>query len=257
MYNSRQKTDAATATKRGMAAALFAMLFAALMLLGMSQAFAAGDDYGDAQKMTSGTTYHGTLKDMEGAQYYRFKTLGVTGVNYRIKASNSNTDAPSGTWALAVTVRDQANSNTVKVLHVNANGSGYVTLTGLKKSKTYYLVVQSEGGTLNYYNENYTLRCTNMVITPAKAKVKTLKGYTGKAKVTYGKVTYAGRYQVAYKNKGSSAWKIVNNGKKLSKTLTGLKKGAKYTVKVRAQRFVSGKAYSGKWSSAKTVAVKR
>lgn len=178
-------------------------------------------------------------------------------MNYRIKASNSNSDAASGTWALAVTVRDQANANTVKVLHVNANSSGYITLTGLKASKTYYLVVQSEGGTLNYYNENYTLRYTNMVITPAKAKVKALKGYTGKAKVTYGKVKYAGRYQVAYKKKGSSSWKIVNNGKKLSKTLTGLQKGKKYYVKVRAQRAVSGKTYSGKWSAAKTVTVKR
>lgn len=51
--------------KHGMVAAFFATLFAALMMLGANQAFAAGNDYGDAQKMTSGTTYSGTLKNME------------------------------------------------------------------------------------------------------------------------------------------------------------------------------------------------
>ncbi|MGI6590221.1 MAG: fibronectin type III domain-containing protein [Eggerthellaceae bacterium] len=236
----------------GIAAALLAVF----LMLGSGQAFAAGSDFGDAQGMTPGKTYSGYLKSMEGPQYYFFKTLGKKGVTYRIKASNSNTDALWGQLALTVTVWDKANSRQVKRFSVVAHSSDSVALKGLKPQKKYYVIVQSEGGTLNYYNENYTVRCTYKVIKPAKAKISTLKASSGKVKVTYGKVRYADRYQVAYKKKGASAWKIANNGTKRSKTIKSLKKGKKYTVKVRAQRTVSGKTYSGAWSAAKRITVK-
>lgn len=118
------------------------------------------------------------------------------------------------------------------------------------------MIVQSEGGTLNYYNENYTLRYTAIVVKPYKVKIRSVKSKSRKLTVTYKKATYGQRYQISYKKKGTSTWKTVNNGKKLTKTISHLKKGKKYYVKVRAQRRVNGTWYSGKWSATKSVKVR-
>lgn len=236
----------------GMAAALSA----AVVCSAAAPAFAAGNDFGDAQLMKKGKTYTGTLKDMEGAQYYRFKTDSTKGMKYRLTGSNSESNAPAGTWALSVQIWDKANSSSVKVFHANKNASNYVTLSNLKPSKTYFVIVKSEGGTLNAYNENYSLRYTASPVKPSTGKIRSLKSGSRKLTVTYRKVSYGERYQISYKMKGASSWKTVQNGKKLTKTISHLKKGKKYYVRVRAQRKVSGVWYSGKWSAVKSVKVR-
>jgi hypothetical protein len=65
----------------------------------------------------------------------------------------------------------------------------------------------------------------------------TAKSFT----VKYDIATYATKYQVAYKKSGGK-WKYVKT-KSLSKTVSGLKTGKKYTVKVRAIRMVKSKKY--------------
>ncbi|BAK47413.1 dihydropteroate synthase [Clostridium sp. SY8519] len=236
----------------GMAAALSA----AVACSAAAPAFAAGNDFGDAQLMQKGKTYTGTLKEMEGAQYYRFKTDSTKGMKYRLTGSNSRSNAPAGAWALSVQIWDKANSESVKVFHANKNGSNYVTLSDLKPSKTYYVIVQSEGGTRNYYNEKYAIRYTASAVKPSTGKIRSLKSGSRKLTVTYRKASYGERYQISYKKKGTSSWKTVQNGKKLTKTISHLKKGKKYYVRVRAQRKVSGVWYSGKWSAVKSVKVR-
>lgn len=102
---------------------------------------------------------------------------------------------------------------------------------------------------------NYTGKTSaSYVIMPEKAKIKSLKA--GKKKFTV-KVTQekGAKYQVAYKVKGSSKYKTVTT-KNVTKTVSGLKKGKTYSVKVRAYQTVNGKKYLGNYSNVKTVKVK-
>jgi hypothetical protein len=64
-------------------------------------------------------------------------------------------------------------------------------------------------------------------------------------------VSDADGYQIAYKKSGSSSWKYktVTDTKK---TLTGLSKNKKYTVKVRAYKSIGGKKYYTAYSASKT-----
>ncbi|MBQ7128726.1 MAG: hypothetical protein IJO19_01920, partial [Clostridia bacterium] len=95
----------------------------------------------------------------------------------------------------------------------------------------------------------------------AKLKLKTpkmtLKKGTKLFKVKYKKVSGATGFQVKYKTgKGKWVTKTFNTKKTVTKTIKQLKKGKKYTVKIRA--FVksgSKKAYSS-WSKTKSVKVK-
>lgn len=63
--------------------------------------------------------------------------------------------------------------------------------------------------------------------------------------------TGGSKYQLAYRVKGSSTWKYVTTSYQ-TKTLTGLKSGKTYQVKVRAKKTVDGKTYSSEWSTVKT-----
>ena len=88
----------------------------------------------------------------------------------------------------------------------------------------------------------------------ATAKITGLKAGTKKATVSVKKIKGA-KYQIKYKKKGSSKWSKVNT-KLTKKTIKNLKKGKKYSVKVRAYKTVGGKNYFGKFSATKTVKVK-
>ena len=88
----------------------------------------------------------------------------------------------------------------------------------------------------------------------ATAKITGLKAGTKKATVSVKKIKGV-KYQIKYKKKGSSKWSKVNT-KLTKKTIKNLKKGKKYSVKVRAYKTVGGKNYFGKFSATKTVKVK-
>jgi uncharacterized repeat protein (TIGR02543 family) len=67
------------------------------------------------------------------------------------------------------------------------------------------------------------------------------------------------KYQVRYRAKGTSKWKVVNvSAKKKSVSLKGLKKGKRYEVQLRALRVVKSGAdkgtYYGTWSKTKLTA---
>ena len=91
----------------------------------------------------------------------------------------------------------------------------------------------------------------------AKAKIKTVKPAKKALTVKWKAVTNASGYQVYYKASGKKAViKTVKGAKKLTLKLTGLKKKAKYTVKVRAYKTASVKTTYGKWSAAKKARTK-
>ena len=75
--------------------------------------------------------------------------------------------------------------------------------------------------------------------------------------VIYRKTTGASGYQIAYSTNQKSGYKYINLNNKVSKkTISNLKSGKKYFVRVRAYRNIKGKRYYGNYSSIKTVVVK-
>ena len=96
---------------------------------------------------------------------------------------------------------------------------------------------------------------------PAKVTVTSVKSNdVGKSTVKYKKVANAKGYQIqlATNSKFSSDKKTVKVGnvKTVSKTVSGLKQGKKYYVRVRAYKTSGKKIVYGSWSKAKTVTVK-
>lgn len=105
---------------------------------------------------------------------------------------------------------------------------------------------------------------------PAKTTLsKTAKSGSGKLKVTWkkaaintdyvtkrsGKTAAVSGYQIVCTTDEKFSKNVVKttvSGKRLSKTVTGLKKGKTYYVKVRAYKTVNGKKIYGQYSSVKT-----
>ena len=91
-----------------------------------------------------------------------------------------------------------------------------------------------------------------------KPSIKSAKAGSKKITVTASKAPalFGGtKYQLAYKLKGSSKWKYKTTSKKTI-TVSKLKKGKKYTVRIRTMNSTNGQKYYGKWSKSKTVKVK-
>lgn len=92
-----------------------------------------------------------------------------------------------------------------------------------------------------------------------KVKIKSVKGQTGKAKVTWKAVSGAEGYQIAYSQKSSmkGAKKVVVNGQsKASKVVKKLTAKKAYYVRVRAFKTVDGKRVYTQYSAKKSARVK-
>ena len=78
-----------------------------------------------------------------------------------------------------------------------------------------------------------------------------------KATVKWKRNTTFSGYQIYYKQSGKKAKHTYASSTASSKTIKSLKKGKKYTFKVRGYKKMNGKTiYSNKWSSSKTVRIK-
>lgn len=131
------------------------------------------------------------------------------------------------------------------------------------ETKTYSFLYAKEPGTYVIHVEpkdaaQYSGKIRDITVKvvkkPKKAALKSLRA--GKRKLTVTMTTKPSkkggtRYQIAYKVKGSSKWKYKTT--KASKlTIKKVKRGSKYSVKVRAYKTVSGKKYYGAWSKVKS-----
>jgi len=88
---------------------------------------------------------------------------------------------------------------------------------------------------------------------PTTGKIESVSADASSFTVNYKQSTYAGKYAVAYRADGGK-WKYCYT-RELTKTVSGLKTGQTYTVKVRGIRTVSKKNYYGKWSAGQTVTI--
>lgn len=90
-----------------------------------------------------------------------------------------------------------------------------------------------------------------------KVSLVSVKAGKKKATVKWKRNTTFSGYQIYYKQSGKKAKYTYASSTASSKTIKSLKKGKKYTFKVRGYKKMNGKTiYSSKWSSSKTVRIK-
>lgn len=182
-------------------------------------------------------------------------TVTVTGIgNYTGTVSKTFTIEPAS-----------MTDKTVKLSYTTATYSGKaktpsVTISGLNKD-TDYTVSYSNNTKVGKAKVTITGQgncegSTYMTfkITPKKAVVKYVTpGYRKLTVKMSTRVSSTGgsRYQIAYKKAGASKWKYTSTTSQKT-VIRRLKKGKKYSIKVRAYKTVNGTTYYGTWSKTRT-----
>ena len=106
--------------------------------------------------------------------------------------------------------------------------------------------------------EKVQVTTTTQKTTLKKASIKSLKNVKGKkVKIKINKVTGAKGYQIKYATNKKFKNCKYKNTKKTTYTLTKLKKKSKCYVKVRAYKKSGNQKVYGKWSSPKSVKIKK
>ena len=192
-----------------------------------------------------------------------------------------------GTATVTVRGRGGYTGKVTKTFKITAKSIKNAEVTGLKANK-YYTgkaikqtpVVKAGGKTLKEGTDytvtfknntkigkatitikgkgNYTGTITQTFkIIPKKTTLKTAASpKAGQLKVTYSKQTNITGYQITYaKNSAFTSGKASKSSLKLTKTISGLKKGT-YFVKVRTYKTVNGTKYYSGYSDVKKVTVK-
>ncbi len=131
-------------------------------------------------------------------------------------------------------------------------------------------LVAGEDYTLAYANNTYAGKATVIVtgigdydgttsatfhIVPKQTAISKLTAGTHKFTVSWTKHSHSGGYQVAYSRYKTKGFKYAPVTTKSSKTVSKLKTGVRYYVKVRAYKTIDGIRCCGKWSTLKSVKV--
>ena len=140
----------------------------------------------------------------------------------------------------------------------NPTRKGYLFLGWYTDSKYKTKITSIKKGT----KKNYTLYAHWKKVSVSQVKNVCVKNSSSRAMtVSYSKLSGVGGYQIVYDTNSKFTTKKWVGRVGLSKTITGLKKGKKYYVKVRA--FITdstdstGKRIYGPYSSVKTVCIKK
>lgn len=171
------------------------------------------------------------------------KTYSTAEQSFRLKASNT-AKLPMTYCSDNKNIRVDANSGkvTVKKKYI---GSATITIS-------------TEVGN-GYQAASKKVKIT---VSPGKVKLKSVKNSKGKKlQVTWSKQSYVTGYQLQYSTsksfKSGNKTKTVSKNSTVKKTLSGLKKGKTYYVRIRSYRTVSGKKYYASWSTVKKVKIKK
>ena len=205
-----------------------------------------GASFSDAKSLSLGQEYKGTASG-DNYHYFKFRTTGNKNVRYKFRTINYS----NITGFISFRVLDY-DGNSIEFFSVHTGGEPETALfSTLKPNRTYYLKV----GNLRLADDDFSLKITQSVPKPAKASIKTIKSGKKRLTIKYRAVKNATKYEVQYRKSGSSKWnkKMTRN---TNVTIRGLKRGAKYQVRVRAIRVVGGKNYAGSFSPKKAKRVK-
>lgn len=146
------------------------------------------------------------------------------------------------------------------VVSTKYTGNGSYTYKKLKPAAEYTLKVLSYrkvNGENIYAASGQNLKTTT---TPKKVKLTGVKQKgSKKAELTWTKVTGASGYEISMKTDNGKYKKIktIEKGKTVTYKKSGLKKGRKYSFRVRAYKKLSGKKVYGDYSNVKSVKITR
>ena len=156
---------------------------------------------------------------------------------------------------------DNKNMTGAKSIMLKDKKAASKVITGLKNGKTYYVQIQHylKSGKVSYWSKWSPVTSVTVGQTPYNTNVSKLSTYIGShIKVDWTKTAGASGYHIKYADNSSMTGAkevMVKGNSTFTKTLTGLKNGKTYYVKIQTYRTVSGKTYWSSWSPAKSIKV--
>ncbi len=237
-------------------------------------------------------TYDGKAKEPVVTVAFRDKTL-VSGTDYEVSYSNNKNVGTAivtitgkgnytGTVNKNFTINKASQTLTAKAKKtslvngktttISASGKGAITYSSSNKkiatvSSSGKVTAKSPGkvtitvkaaGNNNYKSASKKIK---IKVNPKATSIKSAKNSKSKkATVKWKKVSDVTGYQIQYSTSKSFKSKksvTVKGATKVSKTLSKLKKGKTYYIRIRAYKTVSGTKYYSEWSSKKSVKIKK
>ena len=156
---------------------------------------------------------------------------------------------------------DNKNMTGAKSIMLKDKKAASKVITGLKNGKTYYVQIQHylKSGKVSYWSKWSPVKSVTVGQTPYPTNVSKLSTYIGShIKVDWTKTAGASGYHIKYadnSNMTGAKEVMIKGNSTFTKTLTGLKNGKTYYVKIQTYRTVSGKTYWSSWSPAKSIKV--
>lgn len=195
---------------------------------------------------------------------YQFRSAALTTVKLTTPGLSGTSNSPAG---IVFKWKRAANASGYKIYRRTGNSSKWVNIAtvsgsntlvytdGSVKSGTMYIytVRAYKGSALSAYNKNGS----RIVRLTAPVQYKPSSKASGKLTVRWKKAVGASGYQIQYAASRSMRGARTVSTSALTRTLSGLKKGSTYYVRIRAYKKVSGKTYYGAWSSVKNVKVRK
>lgn len=195
---------------------------------------------------------------------YQFRSAALTTVKLTTPGLSGTSNSPAG---IVFKWKKAANASGYKIYRRTGNSSKWVNIATVSGSNTLvytdgsvkagtmytYTVRAYKGSALSAYNKNGS----RIVRLTAPVQYKPSSKASGKLTVRWKKAVGVSGYQIQYAASRSMRGSRTVSASALTRTLSGLKKGSTYYVRIRAYKKVSGKTYYGAWSSVKNVKVRK
>ena len=195
---------------------------------------------------------------------YQFRSAALTTVKLTTSGLSGTSNSPAG---IVFKWKRAANASGYKIYRRTGNSSKWVNIATVSGSNTLvytdgsvksgtmytYTVRAYKGSALSAYNKNGS----RIVRLTAPVQYKPSSKASGKLTVRWKKAVGASGYQIQYAASRSMRGARTVSTSALTRTLSGLKKGSTYYVRIRAYKKVSGKTYYGAWSSVKNAKVRK
>lgn len=195
---------------------------------------------------------------------YQFRSAALTTVKLTTPGLSGTSNSPAG---IVFKWKKAANASGYKIYRRTGNSSKWVNIATVSGSNTLvytdgsvkagtmytYTVRAYKGSALSAYNKNGS----RIVRLTAPVQYKPSSKASGKLTVRWKKAAGASGYQIQYAASRSMRGSRTVSASALTRTLSGLKKGSTYYVRIRAYKKVSVKTYYSTWSSVKNVKVRK
>lgn len=195
---------------------------------------------------------------------YQFRSAALTTVKLTTPGLSGTSNSPAG---IVFKWKKAANASGYKIYRRTGNSSKWVNIATVSGSNTLvytdgsvksgtmytYTVRAYKGSALSAYNKNGS----RIVRLTAPVQYKPSSKASGKLTIRWKKAAGASGYQIQYAASRSMRGSRTVSASALTRTLSGLKKGSTYYVRIRAYKKASGQTYYGAWSSVKNVKVRK